>query len=72
MIVLLDADHYMDRGAAHILTAHFHAAATTTTTMPLSLSISLNMTIATMMLCFTMRCLNVISKIKSKNEQQER
>jgi hypothetical protein len=44
MIVLLDADDYMDRGVAHILTPHFPAAA-----MPLCLSISFYVTIATMM-----------------------
>jgi hypothetical protein len=45
MIVRLDADDYMDRGVAHILTPHFPAAAA----MPPSLSLSLYMTIATMM-----------------------
>ena len=46
MIVLLDADGYMDRGvAAHILTPHFHSAAA----MPPSLSLSLYMIIATIM-----------------------
>ena len=48
MIVLLDADGYMDRGvAAHILTPHFHSSAAAA--MPPSLSLSLYMTIATMM-----------------------
>jgi hypothetical protein len=46
MIVLLDADGYMDRDVAHILTPHFHSSAAA---MPPSLSLSLYMTIATMM-----------------------
>jgi hypothetical protein len=45
MIVLLDADDYMDRGVAHILAPHFPAAAA----MPSSLSLSLYVTIATIM-----------------------
>ena len=45
MIVLLDADGYMDRGVAHILTPHFHSSAA----MPPSLSLSLYITIATIM-----------------------
>ena len=49
MIVLLDADGYMDRGvAAHILTPHFHSSSSAAA-MPPSLSLSLYMTIATMM-----------------------
>jgi hypothetical protein len=47
MIIRLDADDYMDRGVAHILTPHFPAAAAAA--MPPSLSLSLYMTIATMM-----------------------
>jgi hypothetical protein len=46
MIVLLDADDYMDRGVAHILAPHFPAAAAA---MPSSLSLSLYVTIATIM-----------------------
>jgi hypothetical protein len=52
MIVLLDADGYMDRGvAAHILTPHFHSSSSSSAAaaMPPSLSLSLYMTIATMM-----------------------
>jgi hypothetical protein len=47
MIVLLDADDYMDRGVAHILAPHFPAAAAAA--MPSSLSLSLYVTIATIM-----------------------
>jgi hypothetical protein len=48
MIVLLDADDYMDRGVAHILAPHFPAAAAAAA-MPSSLSLSLYVTIATIM-----------------------
>jgi hypothetical protein len=48
MIIRLDADDYMDRGVAHILTPHFPAAAAAAA-MPPSLSLSRRMTIATMM-----------------------
>jgi hypothetical protein len=44
MIVLLDADDYMDRSVAHILTPHFPAVA-----LPPSLYLSLYATIATIM-----------------------